>query len=144
MFKKFLFPGNYDQKINIALLFLRVATSAFMLTHGIPKLSKLFSENPITFSDPIGLWDDISFVLVVFAEFLCTIFLVIGVATRFSVIPLIITMIVTGFVAQADSPFDAKEKAFLFLTIFIALLITGAGRFSIDNFIMRSLTSNDK
>jgi putative oxidoreductase len=140
MLKKLLSPGNYDKKVNMAVLFLRVASGAFMLTHGIPKLSRLLSGDPITFSDPIGLGVTMSFVLVIFAEFLCSIFLILGITTRFAVIPLIITMLVAGFIAQADNPFAAKEKVFLFLTMFITVFITGAGKFSVDSLIYKKFS----
>ena len=41
-------------KLDITLLFNRIALSALMMTHGYPKLLKLFSENP-SFSNPIGI-----------------------------------------------------------------------------------------
>ena len=113
-----------------------------MLTHGVGKLTKLIEGGTIKFADPIGVGPEASLVLAVFAEFFCSIFLIFGIAARFSAIPLIITMLVAGFIAHAGDPFAVKEKAFLFLVIFITILITGAGKFSIDNLIYKKITSD--
>ena len=139
MLKKIFDPGNYDNKINFGLLFLRVTSGIFMLTHGVGKLAKLIEGGTIKFADPIGVGPEASLFLTVFAEFFCSIFLIFGIATRFSAIPLIITMLVAGFISHAGDAFAAKEKAFLFLILFVTIAIAGAGKYSIDNFINRKL-----
>ncbi|HEX8333607.1 MAG TPA: DoxX family protein [Segetibacter sp.] len=126
-------PAN----INTALLLLRVAVAAFMLTHGLPKLMNMMSGNS-QFGDPLGLGKDVSLGLTVFAEFVCSILLLLGLATRLALIPLIITMLVAAFVAHADDPFGKKEMALLYLVVFITLLITGPGKYSIDNALARN------
>ena len=140
--KKILDPGNYSKRINFSLLFLRVASGIFMLTHGIGKLTKLIEGGTIKFGNPIGIGPEASLVLAVFAEFFCSIFIILGLATRFSSVPLMITMLVAGFIAHAADPFAVKEKAFLFLVIFVFIAIVGAGKFSIDNFIYKKLTAD--
>lgn len=118
--------------INIALLLLRVIVAAFMLTHGLPKLMNMMAGTS-KFGDPLGLGKDLSLALTVFAEFACSILIMLGLATRLAVIPLIITMAVAGFVAHADDPFGKKEMAFLYLAIYTTLLIMGPGKYSIDS-----------
>ena len=84
-------------KLDISLLFNRVALSLLMLTHGYPKLIRLFSENP-TFSNPIGIGEFPTLVLAVFSEFIAPIFIIIGYKTKlFSFFPLV-TMLVAGFI----------------------------------------------
>ena len=126
-------PSN----IHTALLLLRVVVAAFMLTHGLPKLMNMMSGNS-KFGDPLGLGKDLSLGLTVFAEFVCAILLMLGLATRLALIPLIITMLVAAFVAHADDPFGKKEMALLYLVVFITLLITGPGKYSIDNALGRN------
>jgi len=140
MLKKIFAPGNYSNNINFSLLFLRVTSGIFMLTHGVGKLAKLIEGGTIKFANPIGIGPEATLVLAVFAEFFCSIFLIFGIATRFSAIPLIITMLVAGFISHAGDPFAVKEKAFLFLVIFVTTLITGAGKLSIDNLIYKKIT----
>ena len=123
--------------INIALLILRLAVAGFMLTHGYPKLTKLLAGGEIKFSDPIGVGPTISLVLVVLAEFLCSILVGLGVFTRLSTIPLIVAMSVAAFIAHGPDPFGRKELALMYLLIYVFLLITGGGKYSVDHFISK-------
>jgi len=140
--QKIFAPGSYSNKINFGLLFLRVTSGIFMLTHGAGKLTKLIEGGTIKFANPIGIGPEASLILVVFAEFFCSIFLIFGIATRISAIPLIITMLVAGFISHAGDPFAVKEKAFLFFVIYVFIAITGAGKYSIDNFIYKKAITN--
>lgn len=139
MLKNLFNPGIYTQKVNIALLFLRVSIGILMLTHGTGKFMTLLDGGPIEFADPIGIGPAASLGLAVFAEFVCSLLLIFGVATRFTIIPLIITMLVAGFIVHADDVFHVKEKAFLFLTVFITIAIAGAGKISADNLIYKKI-----
>lgn len=125
------------QNGHLALLIFRIAAASFMLTHGIPKLMKLFSGDEIQFADPYGLGQVTSFVLVVFAEFVCSILIILGLGTRLAAIPLVIDMLTAGFYAHAHDPFSVKERAFLYLIIFGLLLVFGPGRYSIDHALRR-------
>ena len=115
----------------------RVAVGCFMLTHGYPKFQKLVAGGDIQFLDPFGAGMYISFALVVFAEFFCSILLIMGLATRFATIPLIITMCVAAFSAHAADPFGKKEMSLLYLLIFLTIAVLGAGKYSFDALITR-------
>ena len=132
---KRIFSTNFTTaNVNTALLLLRVAAASFMLTHGLPKLMNMLAGTS-KFGDPLGLGPELSLGLTVFAEFVCSILLLLGLATRLALIPLIITMAVAAFVAHAGDPFGKKEMAFLYLVVFFALLITGPGKYSVDHAI---------
>src|ERR1700754_4362967 len=102
MIKKIFNPGNYSQNINYVLLILRITVGIFMLTHGMGKFSKLFGDEPIKFSDPLGVGITASLALTVFSEVLCSLFLIFGFASRFSAIFLLITMLVIVFIVHPD------------------------------------------
>ena len=123
------FSGN---SAHVAVLVFRVLVAIFMLTHGFPKFQKLLSGEEIQFANPYGLDMTTSFVLATFAEFLCSILVLIGLATRLAVIPLMITMATAVIFAHADDPFGVKEKPLLFFVCFGLLLILGSGRYSVD------------
>ena len=120
---------------SFGVLVLRVAISVMMLTHGLNKLSN-FSAISQNF-DPIGLGGTLSLSLVIFAEVFCSIALLLGLFTRLATIPLIVAMCVATFVAHAGQEFAAKELALLYLTFYIAILIIGPGRFSIDRLLWK-------
>lgn len=118
------------------LLVLRFAVGGMMLTHGWPKLERLL-ETPEKFADPFGLGPEISLALAVFAELVCAALIVIGAGTRFAAAPLLFTMLVAAFMIHGDDPFKKQELALLYGAGSLALMLTGAGQFSVDAFIKR-------
>jgi putative oxidoreductase len=121
---------------DFAIFLLRFTSGAFMLfAHGLPKLNRLFSSGEITFSDPLGIGTIPSLFLAVFAEFFCSVLLILGLLTRASLIPLIITMFVAAFIHHAGDSFLQIEKALLFLLIFVVLFLTGPGKFALSSVI---------
>lgn len=123
--------------LDVALLFLRLVSAGFMLwAHGWGKLSN-FSEYATKFPDPLGVGATPSLILAVFAEFFCAILVIIGFATRLALTQLIATMIVAGFIVHGADPFQKKELALVYLTIFSTLFLMGPGKFSIDHMIVK-------
>ncbi len=137
--KRIFDTGNYSNPESFGLLLLRMGVGAFMLTHGFGKLMSLFSGGPIQFADPIGIGPAASLILIVFAEFFCSIFLIFGFATRLSAIPSLIGMLVVIFIVHGADSFGKKEIALLYALIYLTLLFTGAGKFSIDYLISKKL-----
>jgi putative oxidoreductase len=129
MFKKLTnaAPLNLD----LGLLILRFFSFAFMLSHGWPKFQKLVVGN-FQFGDPLGVGVEISLVLAVFAEFFCSLLIMIGFLTRPALILSAITMAVAAFVAHDGDPFKQKELALLYLVVSVALIFTGPGKYAID------------
>ena len=116
----------------IVLLIARVFIGFAMLTHGYPKLQKLLSGGEIQFFSLFGLGAKFTLILAVFAEVICSLFLILGLFTRTFTIPLIFTMLIAGFVALSKEGFGDRELAFLYLTIYIIIFVFGGGRYSID------------
>lgn len=137
MIKRSLNPGNYPKKIDLSLLILRIAGGGLMLTHGVVKIAPLLGSEPIQFPDPIGLGATPSLLLTVFAEVVCAVFLILGLFTRLAAVPLLITMLVAAFIVHASDPFVKQELPLLYTTIYLVLLIAGAGKISIDNLIYK-------
>lgn len=115
---------------DLGYLMLRLA-SAFMLFHGTPKLLG-FTERMEKFGDPIGIGPVPSLILCIFAEFFCTIFVVLGLFTRVMLIPLLINMAVIIFIVHGGDPLKEKELAVMFLLLYLGIFFTGPGKYSID------------
>jgi putative oxidoreductase len=142
---KRIFNTNYNhQYLDLALLILRVGISIFMFTHGLPKLSGLLDGGEVQFMDPIGLGILPSLLLAIFAEVVCSVFVLFGLGTRLAVIPLIITMLVAIFIAHADDGFGKQEMAAHYLLVYLVLLITGSGKMSFDYLISRKLNRSSR
>ena len=120
---------------DVGLLILRGFSGAFMFFgHGLSKLQNLLAGN-LNFADPLGLGQNLSLILSTFAEFFCAGLLILGLFPRVSAGILIINMFVAGLIQHSSDPFAVKEKALIYLVIFIALLIFGAGKYSINELL---------
>ncbi|HEU4473112.1 MAG TPA: DoxX family protein, partial [Flavisolibacter sp.] len=88
---KRLFSTNYsDNGFSFAVLLLRVGVgSLMMIQHGLDKLMH-FAQKAPRFSDPFNIGSTTSLSLVVFAEFFCAAFIILGLFTRLACIPLVI------------------------------------------------------
>ena len=117
---------------SIGKLLLRLGFGGMMLTHGWPKLAKVIETGKFAFGDPIGLGPTLSLILTIFAEFLCSILLIIGFKTKLAAIPLAFTMLVAALIAHGDDPFARKEKALLYLVGYIVIALLGPGQYSLD------------
>ena len=142
--KKIFSISNTSKTTDIALLVARIGIAALMLTHGIPKMIMLFSAAPVQFPPVMGLSAELSLGLAVFAEVFCSVFLLAGFATRLTTIPLIITMLVAVVFIHAADPFAKQEPALQYLLVYLILLFTGSGKYSIDYLLQakRSTTNN--
>ena len=132
---KKLFSVSYSASaFNVAMFVLRVGTGILMLPHGYDKLVKFNSMAP-DFMHFLGMSGAVSLSLVIFAEFFCSIFLVLGLFTRLACIPLMIDTFVAVAKGHSYDIFGDGEHASLFFIIFLTILLIGPGRISIDGLI---------
>lgn len=137
MIKKLISTTHHPKKLDAALLIARVGIASLMLFHGIPKLLRLFSEGAIQFVDPFGIGENITFLLAIFAEFVCSILIFFGVFTRLAVIAPMITMLTAVFIFHVDDGFGKQELGLHYLLVYLVLLIAGAGKYSVDHHISK-------
>lgn len=131
MVNKLLSTEINNDKTHLALLVLRLSMGALLLTHGWAKLMRVMGGE-MAFADPLGIGAGASLVLATFAEFLCVLFVIAGLFTRFAAIPVVLNMSTAFFIYHAADSFGQKEKALLFLLGFVVILIAGAGKYSLD------------
>jgi putative oxidoreductase len=141
---------------SIGLLVLRLGIGGFMASHGFGKLQMLLSGDYSQWQDPIGVGIAASLAMAVFGEFVCSLLVMAGFATRLAAIPPAFAMGVAAFVIHADDPLSmqtaamrffsgesenwfSKEPALLFLIPFLALVFTGPGKLSLDALIVSRL-----
>jgi putative oxidoreductase len=143
---------------SIGLLILRLGVGGFMASHGWGKVQMLLAGQAEQFGDHTGLGATASLILITFAEFVCSILVMLGLLTRLAAVPIVIGMGVAAFVVHGGDPWSSetaakaffakqsenwfsKEPALLYLIPFLALIFTGAGRLSIDGLIWRKRPS---
>lgn len=128
---------------DIILLIVRVFIGFAMLSHGYPKLQMLLDGGKIDFYDFLGLGPQISLILTIIAEFVCSILLILGLFTRVALGFLIFTMIIAGFVVHGSDPFEKRELAFIYLSVYLLLIAYGAGKISVDYMIEKRKRASD-
>ena len=134
MFYNFLFPQYLRGKgISLLLLFMRLFFGALFFMHGLDKLTGFnsLSEN---YPSVMGLGSYMTLMITIFCEFACSMFLMAGLVTRIVLIPMIVAMAVAFFDIH-DGMMPEGELALIFMIVFIALFITGPGRYSVDYLI---------
>ncbi|HUR10816.1 MAG TPA: DoxX family protein [Flavitalea sp.] len=134
--KRFFSTRYSTAAFNIAMLILRVGMGILIVPHGYDKLMH-FTRYKKDFLNFMGMGSTTSLALVVFAEFICGGLVVLGLFTRFAVIPLMIAMFVALFIAHNGAIFGDGEHATLFFCGFVTLLLVGPGRISIDGMISK-------
>ena len=130
-------PPSAGIGCSLGLLLLRVSVGGMMLLgHGWGKLTS-FAERSSSFPDPLGIGSSLSMALATGAEAFCALAVILGFATRWAAVPLMVTMLVAVLIIHGDDPWAKKELALLYFFPFATLLLTGAGRYSLDAFFRR-------
>ena len=129
--KKLISTQYSPALFNGAMLLIRLSFGLMMMYKGYNKMVH-FAEIKAQFIDFLGLGATFSLALVIFAEFFCSLFLILGLFTRLSTVPLIITMSVALFKVHQTDIFGKGEAAALFLAAYLLILMLGPGKVSVD------------
>ena len=113
------------------MLILRVGFAGLVLPHGYDKLVH-FEGNEKQMLNFLGIGQTMSLALVIFSEFFCALFVLLGLFTRLAAIPLIISMSVAVTLAHNGRIFGDGEHAALFAVGFLVILLVGPGKISVD------------
>jgi putative oxidoreductase len=139
---KILGNSIHPVQLSLGLLLLRVTIGILMAFYGYEKLlhfqemadSDFWAKN-VHF---LGFTGKVPLALTVFAEFFCSLFLILGLFTRITLIPLLICM---GYIITVIGNFSVinngnngleMNSAFLYFMIYLTLFFTGPGKYSLD------------
>ena len=118
-----------------AILFLRIFIAAVMLLHIIGKMQN-YDNVVLTFPSLLDFNRPTSLALSIIFEGAMAAMIAIGIGTRLSALLMFITSLVTLFdiALQAEGAIstDAAKLQFIYAGIFLTLMISGGGRYSIS------------
>lgn len=132
--KKFCSTRFSNGAVNFSLLVLRVALSLMLLVHGWGKLQH-FNEMAGGFSDPLHIGSRISLALTIFSEVVCAAFVLLGLFTRFAIIPILVQMVIILLMIHHHDVFSRQELAWHYLAGAVVILFCGPGKVSVDGMI---------
>ncbi len=123
--------------IDIALLLLRLWGGLLLFfQHGLVKVTH-FSQMSAHFPNPIHIGPLPSLLFAILSDAVCSLLVALGIGTRYAALIVVINL-ATAFTLVHQFKLSGAhngELPLLFLGIFLALVITGGGRYSIDSAI---------
>jgi putative oxidoreductase len=136
MMRFFRVPETGELPVSAGLLALRVVVAgSLLIKHGFEKVLH-FSAMAQHFPDPIHIGVVPSLVCAMVGDFVCSILLIFGLATRWAALISFINILVAwAFVhhfAFFGKPGEHGELIVLYLGVMLALMLAGPGRYSVD------------
>lgn len=129
---------------NLARLFMRLFVGVMLLQFGIRHLVN-YDEMCANFPTVMDMSPEMSLVLMIIIELLCSLLIMIGFLTRLSTLPPIVAMCAAEYYILHDMVpnlpvygLDSTDPGYLpimFIGIYIYMLIAGPGKISLDYFI---------
>ncbi|ANB72941.1 LysR family transcriptional regulator [Paraburkholderia phytofirmans OLGA172] len=117
-----------------ALLFLRVAASVLVLiVHGLPKAMH-YTSQLAAIEDPLHLGKTLTLSFAIFAEVLCPVLMIAGIATRLAALPIIVISLMALTLVHPEWTLDQAQFAWMLLILFGTIVIGGAGRYRVTWF----------
>ena len=125
-----------SNQVSVGLAVLRIATGAVFLDHGYQKLFKMGIGGVTGFFGQVGVpLPNVMATLITLLEVFGAVAIIVGFLTRPLALAFALDMLGAILLVQVKNGFSKFELEFLLLGAAIALLFTGAGRYSIDAMI---------
>jgi putative oxidoreductase len=130
-----LMQSNVGNNLNnFALLFFRIAISVeLIIAHGLKKIG-IGVAIAETVPNPLGLPEALNQAFAIGANIGMPLFIVLGLFTRIAVLPILAITLTGYFVVHFNDPILVKDIPFMYCVSFLFIAITGAGKYSLDNY----------
>ena len=123
------------ERSDLALLLMRLGFGlSLFLKHGLEKLTG-YSQMASHFPNPLGIGVHASLAYALLSDGICSVLVMLGWATRLAALLIGINLTVVFFFVHHAAFFrdGHVELVVIYLTGFVAILLAGAGRYSIDH-----------
>ena len=116
---------------DVALLFLRITASVLvLLVHGLPKAIH-YTSQLAAIEDPLHLGKTLTLSFAIFAEVVCPLLMIAGIATRLAALPIMLVSVVALGLVHRAWTLDQGQFAWMLLIMFGTIAIGGAGRYRV-------------
>lgn len=130
-------PIAAERIIHLPLLFLRVAVSLeIMIVHGLKKIGVGVAEAEKV-PDPFNLPYALNQFLATSANLFFPLLVIIGLFTRLAILPTLAVTSMGYFVIHWNDSLIERDIPFMYTMVYLFLLFTGPGKYSIDYLIAR-------
>ena len=134
--KVFSFKPEFFSQ-DFTLLLFRILVSLSMInTHGLKKI-KDFEGTIAHIPDPLGVGGEVSAIMAIIANIIAPIFIIFGFATRLAILPILAVTLMGFFIVHGNDPLAIRDVPAMYSLVFIALLLLGPGKYSIDHKIFK-------
>lgn len=126
-------PGGGSNSTDIGLLLLRIFLGgSLFLKHGVEKVTH-FSRMAHRFPDPVHIGSHASLAFALLSDAICSLLVLLGLGTRVAAFIIVVNMgVAFYFVHHLAFHSEHGEMMVAYMAGFLALIFTGAGRFSLD------------
>ena len=140
--KKNTFTSYQPINLSMGILLIRIIIGVLMAFYGYQKLINFETMAATDFWSKevslLGMTGKIPLALTVFAELFCSLFLILGLFTKWALVPLLICM---GYIIACIAKFEViysgdngieMNTAFIYFIIYLSIFLTGPGNYSLD------------
>lgn len=132
-----LLPQPKEQLFSSGMLFLRIAASIeIAVVHGFKKIGVGVAAAE-QIPNPLHLPEFFNNAFATSANIVFPFFVLIGLFTRLATLPTLAVTLTGYFVVHWNDSLLQKDTPFIYSVIFLAILILGPGKYSIDNIIYK-------
>lgn len=125
-----------ERQVSLGLLVLRLGGGGLLIYGRAWENLEMLRLGHIVFPDPFGVGAEMSWAVAMFAEFLCSVFVMLGILTRLTAFPPLMAMLLLAAVLPAGTPWSDRAVFLLHALPFLVLTFTGAGDYSFDTRIV--------
>lgn len=136
------FTSYQPINLSMGILLIRIIIGVLMAFYGYQKLINFETMAASDFwakeVSLLGMTGKIPLALTVFAELFCSLFLILGLFTKWALVPLLICM---GYIIACTAKFEViysgdngieMNTAFVYFIIYLGIFLTGPGNYSLD------------
>ncbi len=135
IFNRSINPAASPMLFNITMFLFRIAVCLEMIfVHGFKKLG-FGVEGTEKVPNPLHLPEVFNYAFAVAANIFFPFLVMVGLCTRLATLPTLAVTLTGYFVLHRNDTALVKDTPFIYSIIFLFILLTGPGKYSIDNYI---------